>query len=218
MQTKYTTLEKVKAKVTTTLDDAVIESIIGLVSGYIDTFLGYKLATGFSDSAVDMYLDGSGTEYLMLSQPVCGYDSVQYVSLDDSATDLSYIKSYPLNEPYTTYLGNRVGVFKAGMANYRLKNAKLGRFLVDWVDSGNHTLGEDIEGVATSIAVQMITLGGNILASSGGETEKSGKVIAETIGSYSVQYQNNPTAQRALISSVPTATDILDKYKIIQVA
>lgn len=218
MQTKYTTLDKVKAKVTTTLSDEEIDKVIALVSGYIDTFLGYKLATGFSDTPVDIDLDGSGTEYLMLSQPVYAYTSVQYVSLDDSATDLSYIKSYPLSEPYTVYLGNRVGIFKAGMANYRLKEAKLGRFSVDWNTQENHTLGDDIEGVATSIAVQMITLGGNILASSGGETEKSGKVIAETIGSYSVQYQNNPSAQRSLISSVPTATDILDKYKIIQVA
>jgi hypothetical protein len=218
MQSKYTTKEKVLARVTTTLTDPEIENIISLVSGYIDTFLGYKLATDYGDTASNFLLDGSGTEYLMLSQPVYAYTSVDYVALDDSVTPVSYVASYPLNATYTAYLAMKIGTFRAGMGNYRLTGAKLGRFSVDWTDENNHTLDNAVTEVCTSICVAMINAGGFVIATSGGEIEKSGKVTAETIGSYSVQYQNNPATQRQLISSVPTATDILDKYKIISIA
>lgn len=103
MQTKYTTIAKVKDGYTTTLTDPEIENIISIVSANIDKYLGFKLATAYA-TVKDLFLDGSGTEFLILPQPVCSYSGLKFVDLAGNESDVSYVSSKPLNEAYTLFL------------------------------------------------------------------------------------------------------------------
>lgn len=211
--TNYTTRAKVSAALITPPADAVIDAVIALVSGYIDTYLGCKLASNYSDTPADFFVDGSGTQHIILDQPLNGFTSVQFIGISGSASDVPYTCSYPLNKPYTTYLGLKTGKFSAGMGNFVFKNARIGYFKVDFVTPANHNLPESITAVATSLAVAMINSGAVVLATSSNELEKSGKITSETIGSYSVSYANNLENASKQISAVPTATDLLAPYK-----
>lgn len=218
MQTKYTNVDRVRAKVTTDLTDEEVGAIINLVSGYMDSFVGFKLATGYGDAPVDFLLDGSGTEHLMLPQPVCAYTRLDRVALDNSTTEELYTQSYPLNAPYTLWIDKKIGRFCAGSANYKLVGAKLGYFLTDFTTEENMTLPDEVISSATSLAVALINAGGVVSASGSNDTEHSGKITGETIGSYQVTYADHETDFGTVLNSVPTVTDILTQYKSLNIA
>lgn len=216
MQTKYTTEAKVRAKLgTTTLTADEINEVITAVSANINTYIGYKLATDFNTTAKDYYFDGTGTENVVLNQPVYSFLRVDYVPADSSSTELKNVVPYPLNSSYTAYLATRTGKFTAGNANHRLKDAKLGFFSVDWATPANHTLDTQVESACISLCLAMIKAGALIQASSSQEEEKSGKITGETIGSYSISYANNLSEFNSTISQVPTVSNVLNKYKSV---
>lgn len=205
---KYTTLAKVKASnPDTTLTDPQIEEMIDFVSGYMDKYVGYSLARDYSDPAQDVFLDGSGTQYLILPNALNGSLSVSKVSLDGSTSEVQYIANYPLNAPYTEYLGSRVGIFTAGMANYKVTGGKLGRYTIDFATPANHTLPADLTQVATTLASEIVKAG-SVQAS----IQSSGIVTSEDTGSYSVSYAS-PEALSSILSATPTATSVLNSYK-----
>lgn len=211
---KYTTLAKVKAQNTdTTMTDPQIEELIEFVSGYMDSYIGYSLAKNYSDPATSLFLDGSGTEYLILPNAVNGSLTLESVDISGSLANVDYIALYPLNKPYTEYLGLKLGKFQAGMANYKLSGVRLGRYKIDWANSANHNLPTDLTQAATSLASEIVRQG-SIQAS----LTSSGIITSEDTGSYSVSYAT-PTAEMltSMLSLVPTATSILKSYKKINI-
>lgn len=220
MQTKYTTLQKVKDRLTSLSlsapSDPEIEDIISIISKNVDNYIGYKLATDFATTK-DLIIDGSGTGYLMLNQPVYAYLRAEHLDMSDNATEIINIAKYPLNSSFATYLAMKAGKFISGVANYRLKDAKLGLFSIDWANSTNHTLELTITNACTSLCVAMINAGNNILSTSSNNTEKSGKITGETIGSYSISYATNEENFKNKISEVATVSDVLNPYKSINI-
>lgn len=211
---KYTTLEKVKNIVPdTTLTDDQINEYIEFVSGYMDTFVGYALARDYSDAPQDMVVDGSGTNTLILNQPINALGSVETIFGVSSVLPADYIVSYPLNEPYTTHIGIRIGKFQAGMGNYVLKDVRKGRYTIDFVTSSNHTLPADLVQVATNLSAEIVK--NNAIQSSA----NTGVVASETTGSYSVSYVA-PTKElvESILSSTPNVQTILKSYKQISIS
>lgn len=219
VQTPYVSTFEVAQAYPDERDEDIILAAIRLVSGYIDTFLGFKLARELGAPLVDWREDGSGTEYLMLSQPVNGFTVAQLEALDDSLTDELYVRSYPLNALYTTYLAKRMGKFMAGMGNYVLPDVRMGMFVVDWDETtgeGNapqHTLPEDIRKLALAMAIATLKNGGVMTD----DAETAGSIASETTSSYSISYAQDKNKAEKAISSVPTGTGILAKYKIYPV-
>lgn len=103
------------------------------------------------------------------------------------------------------------------MGNYKIKDAKLGLFTIDFTTSPNHTIPNEVEFTVISLVRAMIDAGAKILATSSGEGEKSGKITQEQIGSYSATYAQDPVNMANMISSVPNASDILNQYKAINI-
>lgn len=220
MQTKYTTLQKVKERLAilsiTAPSDPEIEDIISIVSKNIDNYIGYKLATDFA-TVKDILADGTGTEHLILNQPVYAFLRLDYINTSDSASEVKNVARYPLNASYVTYLNKRIGTFTAGYANHKLIDAKLGLFSVDWSTPANHTLEIAIINATTSLCVAMINAGGAILATSSNDTEKSGKITGETIGSYAITYASSEENFKSKMSEVATVSDVLNQYKQINI-
>lgn len=211
MQTKYTTIAKIKAKLSTSLSDNDIDEVIRMVSKNMDTYVGFRLGSDYASSS-DFYVNGSGTEFLILSQPLYSYTDLVSIDLQGNTTPETYFIAEPLNLAYKDRFTKRVGKFIAGKGNYKVTGAKQGVGLVDWTTSPNHSLPEEITLVATTLAIAMITAGASLALAN---SDKSGPVSGETIGSYSINYAVSSENFTKTISSVPSVSDILNKYKEI---
>lgn len=203
----YTNHTEIRNKITTTLTDAQLDAFAQSVSDYINSYIGYTLA---SDKTVaSYYFDGSGTEYAFLNDVIHDYTKLDEISgLTASQVSVATLVNYPLNAPHIAYFGLRMGVFKGGMSNYCLKDAKLGRYSLA-------TLPQEIKDLATSLAVKMTEAGGISTTSSG----VSGLKTSETIGSYSVSYANNAgnSSVEQVFSTAIGAKEVLNQYKTISI-
>lgn len=216
MQTKYTTNTKIKAGFTTSLSDGEIDNLISIVSGHIDTYLGFKLACDYATTK-DFLVDGSGTEFLVLDQPICAYTGLKSVSIQGSEADVQYVSSKPLNKAYTLFFEAKTGRFTEGVANYKIVGAKEGLFTIDFVTALNHTLPYDVEQCVIEMVRFMIDGGAKILTTSSAENEKSGKITQESMGSYSASYANDSVNFKQSITSIPNASGILGRYKDVEI-
>jgi hypothetical protein len=210
MQTPYTTKEKVTAAYTSTATDEQKDAAIALASTHIDGYVGYRLASESSESNENILVDGSGTEYIVFPQSMQDFSAanVKRVANDGvTLTDVTGVVGYPLNRPFTSYIALRSGVFTSGIANYEVQGVRYGRYTVAWSALVDHTLPEDVTSVCTALAIEILKAGGIVAT-----TEKAGQVASETMGSYSVTYKQGATDSEA-ISSVPSAQDILSKYR-----
>lgn len=211
--TPYTTKTKINDAYTNTNTDSENDAAIALASSHIDRYVGYQLASSTADTPADITLDGSGTDTLMLAQDVQSFTSVVQVALDDSETAVQYVASYPLNSSHTSYLMLKLGRFLSGVANYKLKNVRLGRFSVNWTSPfTGHTLPDDVTSVCTQVAIEILKNGGQVSADGSESNERAGRITSETIGSYSVSYQNSQSSKETL-SKIPNATEVLNKYR-----
>ena len=194
----YTQTSTIASLVTTTL---AIDPYIKSVSKFIDKYVGYKL--GFDNvngTAKDLYFDGTGTTSLIMNMYILKETTPHDVEMNDVAISP---KEYPLNEDYCSYLVNSGG-FAIGDGNIKVKDARVGRYVVDWTDVQAHTLPEDITMACNALVV------GSIKKDMG---KTSGVVSSETIGEYSVSYSTSIGDVE-----VAKALSILDNYKKINFA
>lgn len=189
----YTQQSTIASLVTTTLD---IDSYIKSVSKFIDGYVGYKL--GFDNvngTAKDLYFNGTGTKTLIMNMYILKESTPHDVEMNDIAISP---KEYPLNDDYCSYLVLSSG-FAVGDGNITIKDAKVGRYVVDWADNTKHTLPEDI-----TLACNALIVGA--IKKDMGKT--SGVVSSETIGEYSVSYNTSIGDVE-----VAKAMSILNNYK-----
>ena len=204
----YTTLAKVKTALgATTMNDEDIQEVINLVSGYIDSYVGYNLGQ-LSTRLSTFYVDGSGTEYLMLPSALNGSWLIEDTENGESLVLDENIVSYPQNKPYTEYLGKKRGKFGKITAQYKITGAVFAKYAVSWENESFHTLPAEITGVATKLAVNTCKAGGLEIS---GNKEKAGKVTSETIGSYTVSYASNN--MESILAETVNGTAILNHYK-----
>lgn len=205
----YTNASKIKEKnPALTQSDEYLNQIAKIVSNHIDSYLGFKLA---SNEVKDIYIDGSGTEYLIPDYPINLYTVITRIFNDTEVQiDNSDLVSYPLNKPYTSYFGLRRGIFAEGMANFKVQGARVGMFYVDLSGSGT-TLPSEIIDLATNLAVKLAEEGGVKLQNT--PNTDGMKKTGETIGSYSVQYSPDSKIKDVFNADI-TACSILDSYKI----
>ena len=138
----YTTVSKINSLITTTLP---VVDYIEMVSRRIDSILGYRLGyIAGVDTPKDLYFDGSGTNSLILGMFILP----DFGDVENDGTTVSVIK-YPLNKDYVSYLK---GGFIKGDANTVIKNAKIGRYTVDFGNVG-HNLPSDIEQACIALTV-----------------------------------------------------------------
>lgn len=199
----YTNKDEIKKVLPdTSLEDSELNNISQAITNYINKYLGFVLA---SDEVEDILIDGSGTEFMFMSDPVASYEKLQkYSSGGFVDVDMANVLSYPLNKPYTAYFGLRRGVWNSELAGYKLTNAKKGMFTLE-------TLPYEVKDLATKLAVKLINAGGVQLTTS---ATSSGVKTAETIGSYSVSYATNVLdTNKSEFDSNITASGVLDAYK-----
>lgn len=207
----YTNASKIKEKnASITLSDESLNQIAKVVTSLIDSYVGFRLA---SNEVKDIYIDGSGTEFLIPDFPINLYTIISRIfGSTEVQIESSDIISYPLNKPYTEYFGLRRGVFAEGMANFKVQGARVGMFYVDLSGSGT-TLPQEIIDLATDLACKIAGEGGIKLE----DTPNSNglKKTSETIGSYSVSYSNDTvnSISKEVFNSSPSISDILNKYK-----
>lgn len=205
----YTNATKIKAKnPNLTQTDEYLNQLANIVSAHIDSYLGFKLA---SNEVKDIYIDGSGTEYLIPDYPINLYTIITRIFRDsEMQIDTADIISYPLNKPYTTYFALRKGIFAEGMANFKVQGARVGMFYVDLSGSGT-TLPSEIIDLATNLAVKLAEEGGVKLENT--PNTDGMKKSSEQMGSYSVGYTADNNLKEIFNSDI-TASSILEKYKI----
>ena len=195
----YTTATNVSAVITTTFD---IDHYIKVVSTFIDRYVGYKLAVTPTETPKTLYFDGTGTDCLPLNKYVLKTPNLEVWEGDNQFTTA---KMYPLNEDYAEMI-KVTGRFAPGNGNIELRNAIVGRYVYDWTTPANHTLPVDIEAVCTNLVVAMIKQKTAI------DSENSGIVKSETMGAYSITYQDVEKTISSQLDLV-NETMALDTYK-----
>lgn len=196
----YTQSSKISSVITTTYD---IDIYIKAVSTFIDRHVGYKLAVQPTGVTKDLFFDGSGTDTLVLNKYV---RKASNLSVWENGVERTDVYKYPLNEDYFDLLQFDRNL-RAGNANIEVKNCLLGRYLENW-GQNDHSIPEDITLACTELVIAMIKKQMAIDSENG-----TGSIKSETIGAYSVTYQDVTTLLGSSNIALLSANSILDNYK-----
>lgn len=198
----YTQTAKISAIVTTTLD---IDFYIKQASSFMDKYVGYKI--GFVNSVDNIMpalsFNGTGTNTLQLDMFIREHNSIKI-----NEKDIVPLMS-PFNSPYTNELILTNGVFNAGYGNVTITDVKVGRYNVNFGDV-SHNLPQDLENACILLTVSAIK-------SAQGQNVATGAVSGESIGAYSISYDNSVYASSSQDEKV-SALRILNNYCILTIA
>jgi hypothetical protein len=193
----YTEATKINSLITTTLD---VDFYIKQASKFIDKYVGYKI--GFVDGndtvMPNISFDGTGTNKLVLDTYIRNHNLIK---IDN--TEITPLL-YPLNKIYTNELVLNVGIFNSGYGNINITDAKIGRYIVNFGNS-SHDLPEDIETACIKLTI-------NAINSAQSQSTATGSVASETIGAYSISYDNSANSTNNNSDKI-SALKILDNYR-----